>query len=323
MTEIPNDIKKLSFEDAMSELEEIVDNLESGNIDLDKSIQYYTRGSQIRAHCQKKLDEAKKVRELTDKPFGIDLLSPVPDQLEKGVDAIIESGASSFIAGLGVPFPIIEKLHNAGLLVISMCGTVNHAKKAEQAGCDIVVAQGTEGGGHTGKIGTMALVPQVVDAVKIPVVAAGSIIDGRGLAAALAFGAVGVWVGTRFIMSTEAHAHQDAKDHMLDASIEDTIITRSYTGKPCRCIQNDRIKRFEDNPDQIQKFPLQYMQTIQDDVFGTIGGKIKEINVNEDCLPSGQGIGGINDILSSKQIVDNMISQASSILTSGNNFISN
>ena len=267
--------------------------------------------------------EAKRVRELTDKPFGIDLLSPVPDQLEKGVDAIIESGASSFIAGLGVPFPIIEKLHNAGLLVISMCGTVNHAKKAEQAGCDIVVAQGTEGGGHTGKIGTMALVPQVVDAVKIPVVAAGSIIDGRGLAAALAFGAVGVWVGTRFIMSTEAHAHQDAKDHMLDASIEDTIITRSYTGKPCRCIQNDRIKRFEDNPDQIQKFPLQYMQTIQDDVFGTIGGKIKEINVNEDCLPSGQGIGGINDILSSKQIVDNMISQASSILTSGNNFISN
>ena len=249
--------------------------------------------------------EAKKVRELTDKPFGIDLLSPVPDQLEKGVDAII------------------EKLHNAGLLVISMCGTVNHAKKAEQAGCDIVVAQGTEGGGHTGKIGTMALVPQVVDAVKIPVVAAGSIIDGRGLAAALAFGAVGVWVGTRFIMSTEAHAHQDAKDHMLDASIEDTIITRSYTGKPCRCIQNDRIKRFEDNPDQIQKFPLQYMQTIQDDVFGTIGGKIKEINVNEDCLPSGQGIGGINDILSSKQIVDNMISQASSILTSGNNFIAN
>ena len=118
------------------------------------------------------------------------------------------------------------------------------------------------------------------------------------------------------------HAHQDAKNHMLDASIEDTIITRSYTGKPCRCIQNERIKRFENNPDQIQKFPLQYMQTIQDDVFGTIGGKIKEINVNEDCLPSGQGIGGINDILPSKQIVDNMISQASSILTNSNNFIS-
>ena len=266
--------------------------------------------------------EAKKVRELTDKPFGIDLLSPVPDQLEKGVDAIIESGASSFIAGLGVPFPIIEKLHNAGLLVISMVGTVNHAKRAEQAGCDIVVAQGTEGGGHTGKIGTMALVPQVVDAVKIPVVAAGSIIDGRGLAAALAFGAAEGWEGTRFIMSAEAHAHEDAKNHMLDAGIEDTIVTRSYTGKPCRCIQNDRIKRFEDNPDQIQKFPLQYMQTIQDNVFGTIGGKIKEINVNEDCLPSGQGIGGINDILPSKKIVDNMISQASGILTSGNNFIS-
>ena len=265
-------------------------------------------------------NEAKKVRELTDKPFGIDLLSPVPDQLEKGVDTIIESGASSFIAGLGVPFPIIEKLHKAGLLVISMCGTVNHAIKAEQAGCDIVVAQGTEGGGHTGKIGAMALIPQVVDAVEIPVVAAGSIIDGRGLAAALAFGAVGVWVGTRFIMSEEAHAHQDAKDFMLQAGIEDTIVTRSYTGKPCRCIQNDRIKRFEDNPDQIKKFPMQFMQTMQDNVFGTIGGKIKGINVNEDCMPSGQGIGGINDIIPSKTIVENMVDQASSILKNANSY---
>ena len=265
-------------------------------------------------------DEAKKVRELTDKPFGIDLLSPVPDQLEKGVDAIIDSGASSFIAGLGVPFPIIEKLHNAGLLVISMCGTVNHAIKAEEAGCDIVVAQGTEAGGHTGKIGGMALIPQVVDAVKIPVVAAGSIIDGRGLAAALAFGAVGVWVGTRFIMSNEAHAHQDAKDHMLNSGIEDTIVTKSYTGKPCRCIKNDRIEKYENDPSLIQKFPMQFMKTMQDNVFGTIGGKIQNINVNEDCMPSGQGIGGISDILPAKQIVDDMVHQASNILEGTNHF---
>jgi len=259
-------------------------------------------------------EESKKVRDLTDKPFGVDLLSPVPDQLEKGVDAIIEGGASSFIAGLGVPFPIIEKLHTAGLLVISMCGTVNHAIKAEQAGCDIVVAQGTEGGGHTGKIAGMALIPQVVDAVKIPVVAAGSIIDGRGLAAALTFGAVGVWVGTRFIMSKEARAHQDAKDFMLKSGIEDTVITRSYTGKTLRCINNNRVKRFEDNPDLIEKFPMQYMKTIQDNVFGTIGGKIQDINVEEDCLPSGQGIGGINDILPAKTIVDNIINEASDII---------
>jgi enoyl-[acyl-carrier protein] reductase II len=151
-------------------------------------------------------DEMRRVRALTDKPFGVDLLAALPDQMMEAIDVIIDEGASAFIAGLGVPGPVIEKCHDAGLLVMSMCGKVSHAVAAERAGCDVVVAQGTEAGGHTGRVAGMALIPQVVDAVEIPVLGAGSIVDGRGLAAALAFGCQGVWMGTRFIASHEARA---------------------------------------------------------------------------------------------------------------------
>ncbi len=152
-------------------------------------------------------EQIAKTRDLTDKPFGVDLLAAVPESLERAVDIIIEGGAAAFISGLGVPPPhLVKKFHDAGLKVMNVSGTVRHAKSAEAGGLDAVVAQGTEAGGHTGRIAGMALIPQVVDAVKIPVIAAGSIVDGRGLAAALALGAQGVWIGTRFIASSEAHA---------------------------------------------------------------------------------------------------------------------
>ena len=141
---------------------------------------------------------------VTDKPFGVDLLAALPESMLASIDAIIEGGAKAFIAGLGVPGPVIQRCHDAGLLVMSMCGKVSHAIAAEEAGCDVVVAQGTEAGGHTGQVGGIALIPQIVDAVDIPVLAAGAIVDGRGLAAALAFGAQGIWMGTRFIASAVA-----------------------------------------------------------------------------------------------------------------------
>ena len=138
-------------------------------------------------------EELDAVRKLTSKPFGVDLLAAIPGQLEKEVETIIKGGARIFVAGLGVPREIIDVLHKNNILVGSMCGKVRHAEAALMSGCDFVVAQGTEGGGHTGTVATMALVPQVVDAVghKIPVVAAGGLFDGRGLAAALALGAAG------------------------------------------------------------------------------------------------------------------------------------
>src|ERR1700712_3822272 len=153
-------------------------------------------------------EQMRQVRRLTDRPFGVDLLAATPESLLASVDVIIAEGASAFVAGLGVPLPILEKLKRAGLTVMVVCGAVKHAVKAEQAGCDAVICQGGEGGGHTGLVGTMPLVAQAVETVKVPVVAAGGLYDGRGLAAALSLGAVGVWMGTRFIASNEAHAGQ-------------------------------------------------------------------------------------------------------------------
>ena len=152
--------------------------------------------------------EIAAVREATDKPFGVDLLTAMPGDLVGQVEQIIEGGASVFVAGLGVPAEVVELCHRHDVLVVNMCGKVDHARRALDAGCDVVVAQGTEAGGHTGLVATMPLVPQIVDAVgaQIPVVAAGGIFDGRGLAAALALGADGVWIGTRFIATPEARA---------------------------------------------------------------------------------------------------------------------
>src|SRR5436305_12088002 len=163
------------------------------------------------------VDEIRRTRELTDKPFGVDLLTAVPQDMPAQVQKIIDVGAKVFVAGLGVPRDVVELCHEAGLLVVNMCGKVSHAIRAVEAGCDIVVAQGTEAGGHTGQIATLPLVPQIVDAVgdQIPVVAAGGIFDGRGLAAALALGADGVWVGTRFIATPEARAVNGYKDTLL------------------------------------------------------------------------------------------------------------
>ncbi len=133
------------------------------------------------------VEEIGAVRAQTDKPFGVDLLTALPERLADDVDTLIREGAAVFVAGLGVPRDVIAMCHERGVLVASMCGKVRHALAAVDAGCDLVIAQGTEAGGHTGTVATMPLVPQVVDAVgaRVPVVAAGGIVDGRGLAAAL------------------------------------------------------------------------------------------------------------------------------------------
>ncbi|MBJ7513957.1 MAG: nitronate monooxygenase, partial [Acidimicrobiia bacterium] len=128
--------------------------------------------------------EMRAARALTDKPFGVDLLTAMPDRLLSDVETLIQEGATVFAAGLGVPRDVIALCHEKNVLVLSMCGKVRHAIAAVEAGCDIVVAQGTEAGGHTGQVATFPLIPQVVDAVdgRVPVVAAGGIFDGRGLA---------------------------------------------------------------------------------------------------------------------------------------------
>jgi len=255
--------------------------------------------------------QMQQVKSLTDKPFGVDLLAAQPESLTAAVDIIIEEGAKAFIAGLGVPYPIVKQLKDAGILVMAMVGKVDHAKKAEQAGCDAVIAQGTEGGGHTGSVASLSLWPQVVDAVKIPVVAAGGLYDGRGLAAALALGCQGVWMGTRFIASTEAHAGQPYKDAIVQMSEADTVISRGFTGKTLRAIRNQTTDEWATKT--AQPFPQQVMDSIQNNRLGPISG-ILEVNPDTQCLAAGQGGGGIHEILSSAEIVRRTLAEATETL---------
>jgi enoyl-[acyl-carrier protein] reductase II len=258
-------------------------------------------------------DQMKRVKDLTDKPFGVDLLAAQPETLTQSVDVIIAEGAKAFIAGLGVPTPILAQLKAAGIVVMSMCGTVGHAVKAAAAGCDAVIAQGTEGGGHTGKVASAALWPQCVDAVDVPVIAAGGLYDGRGLAAALAFGCQGVWMGTRFIASHEAHAGQAYKDAIIAMRDTSTTISRGFTGKTLRAIVNDTTDHFDRHPEDLKPFPLQVMESAQANRLGPIVG-ILDVDPKTQCLAAGQGGGGVDAILSCAEIVERTLAEAKEAL---------
>ena len=254
--------------------------------------------------------EMAEVRRRTDKPFGVDLLAASPDSLTASVEVIIDGGASSFVAGLGVPTPILERLHQAGLKVMVVCGAVKHAVKAEQAGCDAVICQGAEGGGHTGLVGTMPLVAQAVEAVRIPVVAAGGLYDGRGLAAALALGAQGVWMGTRFIASSEAHAGEMYRQAVLGAGDDGTVRTRCYSGKPMRVKANPYVEDWERRPQDIQPFPQQAIHSYQAGVMGGIGGQIDGLDPDRSCFAMGQSAGGVHAVRPAAEIVAAIMAEA-------------
>jgi len=254
--------------------------------------------------------EMQEVRRRTDRPFGVDLLAALPEQMISAIDVIIEEGASAFIAGLGVPEAVIEKCHQGGVQVMSMCGKVRHAVAAERAGCDVVVAQGTEAGGHTGQIAGMALIPQIVDAVSLPVLGAGSIVDGRGLAAALALGAQGVWMGTRFVASHEARAAQEYKKRIAEIRAEDTVVTRCYSGKPMRVIRNAYVEEWESRPEEIRPFPDQLGVSLQAGVFSAVFPDTGEADPARSAMPCGQGAGAITDELSCAAIIERVMREA-------------
>jgi len=257
-------------------------------------------------------DEMSKVRALTSKPFGVDLLTAMPGQVERGINDVIEGGARIFVAGLGVPREVIDLLHSKNILVGSMCGKVRHAVGAVASGVDFVVAQGTEGGGHTGTVATIALVPQVVDAVgeQVPVVAAGGLYDGRGLAAALALGADGVWIGTRFIATPEARAVNGYKDTLLAMREDDTVISRAFTGKTCRVVRNDWTNHHEQHPELLQPFPQQAIASAQAGVnhLGYPSGT--DVDVKNEFMPAGQGVGAIRALQPAGDIVRSMVAEA-------------
>ncbi len=267
---------------------------------------------------EKMVEEIAAVKAATDRPFGVDLLTAMPGDLEAQVGQIIAGGATVFVAGLGVPAEVVELCHRNGLLVVNMCGKVDHARRALEAGCDIVVAQGTEAGGHTGLVATMPLVPQIVDAVgsQIPVVAAGGIVDGRGLAAALALGADGVWVGTRFIATPEARGVSGYKDALIRTREDGTTISRAFSGKTMRVVRNTTTAFYDDHPDQLAPFPAQLGKSIEDGSFHLGGGEdTPGVDPDRECYPTGQGVGAIQTLMPAASIVHQMVDEAQHVLT--------
>jgi len=262
--------------------------------------------------------------------FGI----PEPEQLRPGeflslehtrreIEICLEERVPVFVSGLGNPASLVPQAHAQGTKVIACVGNVRDAGRVAEGGVDIVVASGHEGGGHVGRIGTIALVPQVVDVVyPTPVVAAGGIADGRGLAASLALGACGAWVGTAFLVAHEAHV--DAvemglfsqweidhwKQRIIDCTERDTIVTRSYSGKTMRNLKNKWTEAWERPaaPPPLP-MPLQFMM-VWEAMEGAREGGIKDIRI----VPTGQIAGMIKELKSAKQIIDEMVEGAIKVM---------
>lgn len=232
-----------------------------------------------------------------------------PGAAEAQLAVVLEEAPAVAVLTFGTPPEIVGALHGRGIKVMALCGSVGRAVEAEAAGADFVVAQGTEGGGHTGHVGTLALVPAVVDAVRVPVIAAGGIVDGRGLAAALCLGAEAAWCGTRFIASVEAYGHEAYKHRVVEAAARDTTLTRAYSGKPMRAFRN---RWTEQRTGEAAAFPRQY---------AVAGARVEtgyqDGDLEEGMMPVGQGVGLVHEILPAGEIVRAMAKEAAGILRRG------
>jgi enoyl-[acyl-carrier protein] reductase II len=261
--------------------------------------------------------EITAVRTATDKPFGVDLLTAMPGGMRDQVQIIIDGGATAFVAALGVPVEVIEQCHAHNVLVVNMCGKVEHAIRAVEAGCDVVVAQGTEAGGHTGQVASLPLIPQIVDAVgdRVPVVAAGGIFDGRGLAAALALGADGIWVGTRFIATPEARSVLGYKERLLASREDQTTVSRAYSGKTMRVIRNGYTDHFDAHPEELKKFPEQLSVSYGGGTMHLGGDSFTDgVDVEKECYPAGQGVGAISELVPAAELVRRFMAEAEEAL---------
>jgi len=232
------------------------------------------------------------------------------------VDVLFEERVPVLASGLGDPGPVIPQAHDLGMTVLALVGNTKNARRVAQSGVDIVVAQGYDGGGHTGRIGTLSLVPAVLDAVDVPVVAAGGIGDGRGIAAALALGAVGVWMGTRFVASDEAFGHEKYKHRITEIDDEGTIRTRCFSGKPCRMIRNQTTDAWESSDLQarIQPFPKQFgvmSEWLGEDPYTT--GRF-EGKVDTGALAAGQSAGVIHDVRPVREIMRSLVEETTAAL---------
>lgn len=249
-------------------------------------------------------NEIRALKSKTDKPFGVNimLLSPF---VEEVVEIVCQEGVPVVTTGAGNPGKYLDRFREKGIKVIPVVPSVALAKRLQKQGVDALIVEGTEAGGHIGELTTMALVPQVCDAVDLPVIAAGGIADGRGFIAALALGAEGVQVGTRFVCSTEAKVHSSYKDALINAKDRDAIVTGRTTGHPVRVIRNQFTREFlemEKNGAAIEE--------LEAAGAGKLRLAVVDGDIDNGSVMSGQIAGMIKDIKSCKDIIEGMVQEA-------------
>ena len=255
-------------------------------------------------------DEISKVKKLTDKPFGVNvmLLSPFVDEV---IDIVYEEKVPVITTGAGNPGKYIARFKKIGTKVIPVVPAVALAKKMEQEGVDAVIAEGTESGGHVGELTTMALVPQVIDAVKIPVIAAGGIADGRGLVSALALGAQGIQMGTVFVCAAECTAHENYKKAIIKAGDRGTVVTGKATGHPVRILKNKLAREFE----KLEKASAAAEEYEKLGV-GRLRAAVVDGDADHGSVMSGQIAGLIKEIKPAKDIIEGIMNEANEVINS-------
>lgn len=253
-------------------------------------------------------EQIREARKLTDKPFGVNimLISPHADDV---ANVIVEEGVKVVTTGAGSPEKYMKMWKEAGVKVIPVVASVALAKRMERCGADAVVAEGTEAGGHIGESTTMVLVPQVADAVQIPVIAAGGIADGRGVAAAFALGAQGVQLGTRFIATEEAQVHENYKDFILKARDIDSRVTGRSTGHPVRALRNQMTKEYLQRELEGASF-----EELEQLTLGGLRRAVVEGDVKTGSVMAGQIAGMVKEKLSCEALIRKLVEETDHLI---------
>ncbi len=259
-------------------------------------------------------DQIRKTRELTDKPFGVNvmLMSPYAEEVAQ---VVAEENAAVVTTGAGNPEKYMELWKSRNIKVIPVVASVALAKRMERSGADAVVAEGCESGGHVGESTTMALVPQVADAVSVPVIAAGGIGDGRGIAAALMLGAKGVQMGTRFVVTKECQVHENYKEKVIKAKDIDTRVTGRSTGHPVRTLRNEMTKKYlelENKGASLEE--LEYL------TLGALRKAVQEGDVKNGSVMSGQIAGLVKEEMTCQELIESLVKEADSLLMGAKNY---
>ena len=253
-------------------------------------------------------EEIRKAKELTDKPFGVNimLLNPNADEVAK---IVVEEGIQAVTTGAGNPEKYMPMWKEAGVKVIPVVASVAMAKRMERYGADAVVAEGMEAGGHIGNQTTMALIPQIVDAVNIPVIAAGGIGDGRGVAASFMHGAEGVQMGTRFVVADESIVHDNYKDRIVKAKDIDSVVTGQSTGHPVRCLRNQMTKEYIKK--EQEGVPFEELERM---TLGSLRKAVMDGDILNGTVMAGQIAGLVSKRQSCKEILQEIMTEAEKLL---------